>query len=192
MKRRTTAIACFALAAALAAWTARGSATGDDHPRSPAERLLGPIADLAATAQWVRVDDAASQGRDELAEARAEIALALAPGDAAGWIYWANHLIYDRAARLREPDPIARERWVRAGLDVLDRGEAASRAPGRVAFKRAVVFLSFSQAEDADRPLPITREGALREALRAFERAAEHGEPLAAEMVKALREEAGQ
>lgn len=190
MKPRPLAVACFAAAAALVAWTAARARSDDARPRSIAELLLGPVVDLAATLEWVRFDDALRAGRPELAEQRAELALDLAPGDADAWNYYAQHLIYDRASPLREPDAAARERWVRAGLDVLGRGERESRDPGRVAFQRGVVYLALAQLFDANRPLPITRAEAWLEAAAAFDRAASAGEPLAAQMARLARQQA--
>jgi hypothetical protein len=152
--------------------------------------LLGPIAELAAAAQWVRVDAAWAEGRLDLYDARAAFALRLAPGDPNGWIYYAHNLVYDRASPAREPDRAVREHWVRAGLDVLAEGERQSRSPGRLAFQQAIVFLSLAQMDEPDRPLPITRAEAWTSAAEAFERAALAGEPLAAEAAKGARDEA--
>ncbi len=192
MKRRTLGWTCLAVAAALVAWIAMRSGTAEARAGSLTERLLGPIADMAATMQWVRVDEAENAGHPELAQARAAIALDISPGDPSGWIYFGEHLIYDRASPLREPDPIARERWVRAGLAVLERGERESRRPGRVAFARAAVYLALASLDDADRPLPIRRVDALVAAADAFERAARAGEPLAAEYAEKVRREAAE
>jgi hypothetical protein len=124
-----TALACFAVAAALLAWSARHRAD-DARPDSLIERLVGPIASLAANLEWVRVDDALRLGRPELAYARAEIALAIAPGDAEGWMFLAHHFAYERASIRREPDRAARSRWIDAALDLLSRGEKSARRAG--------------------------------------------------------------
>jgi hypothetical protein len=192
MKRKTLAFVCFAGAAACVAWIATGAHEAGERPRSPAERLLGPIADLAATIQWVRVDEAENDGRLALAQQRAAIALEISPGDPGGWIYYAEHLVYNRASPLREPDRVARERWVRAGLALLERGERESRMPGRVAFARGAVYLSLASLDDADRPLPITRVEAWTAAAEAFEKAARFGEPIAAEAAAHARGEAAE
>jgi hypothetical protein len=194
MRPRTTAIVVVlaASALALAAWSGRERAAIElaAPPRALSERLLGPIADLAANVQWVRVDDALRLGRPELAYARAETALSLAPGDPAGWCYLANHFIYERASELREPDRVARARWIQAGLDVLARGEKLARDPGRVAFRRGTFFVYFALLDDSERAWPGTRREAWLEAAAAFDRAALHGEPMAAEAAAKSRLEA--
>ncbi|MDZ4772812.1 MAG: hypothetical protein SGI72_06710 [Planctomycetota bacterium] len=187
-QKRTLALVCFALAIAIGAWTARRAPTHSE--RSLAERLLGPIAGLAAAAEWVRADAAWAHGRIDLYDARAEFALALAPRDPNGWAYYAHHLVYDRASPRRARLLEEREVWVRAGLAVLERGESVCREPGRLAFRRAIVFLSLAQVDDAERPLPVTRREAWTSAAEAFERAAKLGEPLAAEAAAGARAEA--
>ena len=190
MKRKLV-VGTLAVAAGVAVWTWSASAAGRDvATRSVGERLLGPIASIAASLQWVRVDDAWNRGRSELADRRAEFALELAPGDPAGWLYYSRHLIYDRASRLREPLAVDRERWVRAGLAVLDRGERECRAPGAMAFQRGVVFLGLAQVDDEDRALPISRREAWTSAAESFERAARAGEPLAREAAELARQRA--
>jgi hypothetical protein len=190
MRRRALGWTCIATAVLLVVWIATRTAGADARARSVTERLLGPIADLAATLQWVRVDEAENAGRRELADARAAIALDISPGDPSGWIYYGQHLIYDRGSPLRETDPLAREHWVRAGLALLERGEKECRHPGRVAFARGAVYLALASADDADRPLPMSRVEALDAAADAFARAAAEGEPLAAEVGARVRQEA--
>jgi len=202
MPRRILAVALLAIAALLVAWSTaerdRARREADDRAghgtpaeRSLGERLLGPIASFAAALQWARVDDALRLGRPEVAYARAEFALRLAPGDPAGWTFFAHHFIYDRASQLRESDRSVRAHWIQTGLDLLERGERECAEPGKIAFARAVVFLSFAQQDDADRAWPGTRREAWLEASRAFERAAREGEPLAAEAARGARAEAG-
>jgi hypothetical protein len=192
MRRRVLGGSCIAAAALLVVWLAAHDTDADARPRSLAERLLGPIADLAATIQWVRVDEAENAGRPELADARAATALDISPGEPSGWIYYGQHLIYDRASPLREPDPAGRERWVRAGLALLARGEKESRRPGQVALARGAVFLALASVDDAVRPLPISRVEALIAAADAFDRSAADGEPLAAEFGARVRREAAE
>lgn len=194
--KRSVALALLALAVAIGVWTAKH--TPPPPERSLAERLLGPVAEIAAAVEWVRADAAWARDRIDLYDARAEFALKLAPGDPNGWAYYAHHLVYDRGSPRREfgfgagPDGrlVERGHWIRAGLAVLERGEKVCREPGRLAFRRAIVFLSLAQVDDAERPLPITRQEAWRSAAEAFERAALLGEPLAAEAARGARAEA--
>ncbi len=189
MKRRHV-LACVFLALAVVSgtWSARHMPPVPE--RSLAERLLGPIATLGAAAQWVRADAAWAAGRIDLYDARAEFALRLAPSDPNGYVYYAHHLIYDRASPRLELDPAAREHWVREGLAILERGERSCRSPGRLAFQRAIVFLALAQMDDGLRPFRITSAQAWASAAEAFDRAALLGEPLAAEAASAARLEA--
>lgn len=188
MRTRMAAIVLLLASGAVFAWSARRLPAPGQH--SLAERLLGPIAETAAAVQWVRVDEAWAAGRIDVCDARAAFALRLAPGDPNGWIYYGRHLVFDRGSILREPDGRDRERWVRAGLAVFDSGERLSRAPGRIAFQRAIIYLALAQMDDEERSLPITRSEAWTAAAEAFERAAKAGEPLADRAAKAAREEA--
>ncbi len=169
--------------AALLAWSIARS--GGQPPRarqgSLLERLLGPVASLAASAQWVRVDLALRRGETARAYARAETALRLDPGDPEGWIFLAHHFLYERASLQREPDAGARARWIRAGLDTLERGEPVSRDPGALLFERGVAFAFLGSLPETDRAWPPTSAEAWRLAADAFERAAAKGYPHAGE-----------
>lgn len=152
----------------------RGAAPRGNE-RGLVERLLGPIAALAASAQWVRADLALRAGDYPLAYARAETALELEPSRADAWIFLAHHLIFERASLAREVDPRERERWVKAGLDVLDRGARSSWDPGEILFYRGLVFVALASIPDADRPWTGGAREAWIEAARSFERAAAAG-----------------
>lgn len=188
MKRnQRVALVLFAAAGLLGAFSA--TRTTAQAPRSLAERLLGPIADLAAAVEWVRADVAWRHGRMDLFDARAATALRLAPSDPSGWATYAHHLVFDRPAPLGL-GPRERRLWVEAGLDVLARGERESRGRGALAFQRGIVFLYLAQFDDEDRPLAITRTEAWLSAAEAFDRAATLGEPFAAEAAQAARDAA--
>jgi len=182
----------FALGAALFAAPAfLGHST-----RSLPERLFGPLASAAATIEWVRVDLALRQDQPELAYARAERALELAPSRADGWIFLARHFVYQRAALAREADPAARRRWVEAGLDLLARGERESAAAAELAYERGVVlsYLAWiaveSEAPAAERPDARDARTLFLAAAEAFERAAGLGHPGGASAAQAVRERA--
>ena len=163
------------------------------EPGPPAplgERLLGPIASLAASVQWVRFDLALRDGRFERAYARADAALALDPVSPEGWLTLGRHLVTYRASPENEPDPARRAAWIRAGLEVLAEGERESNAPGELALAQGV-FLAFyvaAIAGEAPRELdwPGGERGALEEAREAFGRAAGHGHPRAAAGLEAV------
>lgn len=191
MRTRTwLGVAALAASAALFAWSLARAAHDGRLARAWPERLLGPIANVAASLQWVRVDDAWNHGRPGLADRRARFALSLAPDDPAGWLYYGRHLVYDRGSATGEAPREERMRWVRAGIDVLERGERECAHPGPIAFGLAVVYLSMTQYEDGERPCPLTRAEAWRAAAEAFDRAAAAGEPLAREAAAAARERA--
>ncbi len=138
-------------------------------------RILGPVASLAAGAQWVRVDVALRREDYARAYERAETALALDPADSAGWIFLAHHLLYERASLSREPDRESRARWFRAGIETLERGERASSDPGAVYFEHGVALAFQGSLSDEDRAWPASAAEAWELAARAFDSAAAHG-----------------
>ena len=158
-----------------------GARSGDaNESRSFAVRLAGPFASLAASVQWLRVDQDLDAGRFARGYARAETALALDPRSSAGWTFLADHFIYNRARPELEPSPAARRAFLEAGLGVLARGERVVRDPGRLAFDAGLALVHTTAYEDVHER-PGGASGAFEEAARHFERAAGHGHPLGAE-----------
>lgn len=151
--------------------------------RSLAERALGPIAGLAASIEWVRADHALRHERFELAYARAEHALALAPRAPEGWKFLARHFAFQRASPQREPDPSVRRQWLQAAFDVLERGEKVVRPGGELAFERGLILLDCAEiatlptVAPEERPWPGRASATYEQAARAFARAAERGHP---------------
>jgi hypothetical protein len=168
-------------ALALAAFLLAPPAPPEPWRSSPAARLLGPVARIAAAAQWVRVDRAIRAGREELALSRARAALALDPASPAGWSSLVHHLAFELGARALEPDPLARRRWFELALATAEEGEARSSAPEELAFQRALLWVWIASLEPDDRPLPAPEREAWERAAEAFERAARLGHPLGAE-----------
>ena len=165
-------------------WTARNGRTG-----SVFERLLGPFASLAASVEWVRFDGAVRAGRLERAYALAERALALDPGATQGWIHLAGHLVRDRASVERSPSAAERRRWIRAGIAVLERGEASARDPEDLALSRGLAWLTVAELDEATGlGWPGGSAAAAREAIRALDRATALGHPSAARLAAAIRE----
>jgi len=155
---------------------------------SIAERLVGPIASLAASVQWVRFDMALDTGRPERAYALAESALGLAPRAAPGWLTLGRHLITVRGSAQDEPDPERRARWMRAGLDTFERGEGVAIDAGELAFARGLYLAGLIAGIPAEElSWPGGAEAALDEAELAFERAWELGHPRAAMALEVLR-----
>ena len=139
--------------------------------RSPLHRLLGPVAELASNVQWVRFQKARFEGRHELAIARAESALDLAPEDPAGWELFASHLALNLSSAEGEPDPTRRLHWFQAGVEVTRRGEALVDVPSDLALLRAVFFMTKAE-QDPDLPWPGGTRALLEEAARAYDEAA--------------------
>jgi predicted Zn-dependent protease len=178
------AVATGLLAASLSGWR------NGEADRPALRRALGPVASLAAGVQWIRVDVAIRRGDYARAYERAETALALDPEDPAGWIFLAHHLLYERASLSREPDRDARARWIRAGIETLERGERTSSDPGAVDFEHGVALAFLGSLADADRAWPESAERAWELAARAFEAAAEEGTRSAAQAAALARERA--
>ena len=177
-----------AAAAVLAVSLTSGPRPSPSTPRPYLRRILGPVASLAAGAQWVRVDLAIRRGDFVRAYARAETALELDPEDPSGWIFLGHHLLFERGSPGREPDPAARARWIRAGIETLERGERAAREPGAVYFEHGAALAFLGSLEDEDRAWPETADEAWRLAAEAFEAAAARGIPLAARAAALARE----
>jgi len=180
--------------AGLFVWAlAPGEAGGArDRTRSPIERLLGPVAGLAASVQWVRFDAALQRGDTASAYARAEGALRLDPSDPQGWIFLARHLVYERGSIHREPGKDARARWIEAGLATLRRGEEHARDPGALLFERGVVLAYQASLPDADRAWPGDEAEAWSASSDAFAAAAASGTPDAAQAAVLARDRAEQ
>ena len=178
--------------AALTAWGTIASAPAERKAARGtfASRLLGPFAPLAAAIEWSRFDAAARVGDDGRAWKHADRALMLAPEESDGWTFLAHHAVYDRGSPRRTADPAERRRWVEIGLAILARGEREARDPGPIAFKTGVVYISLANQGDGERALSITGREAWSLAADAFERAADAGEPVAAEAAELARAEA--
>jgi predicted Zn-dependent protease len=179
-----------AAAGLLAASLAGGRNDGNDAARPALRRVLGPVASLAAGVEWIRVDIAIRRGEYARAYERAETALALDPEDPAGWIFLAHHLLYERASLSREPDREVRARWIRAGIETLERGERRSSDPGPVFFEHGLALAFQGSLADADRAWPGSAAEAWDLAARAFEAAAERGTSSASKAASLARERA--
>jgi hypothetical protein len=172
--RRKLELAGWALVAALLAFAWQRDAR-PAAPSSLAERLLGPLAGFAADIQWVRTHDAMRRGDFALALARAESALALAPGATGGWLFLARHLAFDRASEEREADPGRRRAFVAAALDLARRGESSAREPAELALWQGLVRVK--EAAEGDLVWPGGTRALLGDAAAELERAATLGHP---------------
>jgi len=114
---------------------------------------LGPVAGLAASAEWVRFDWYVREGRYERAYAVAERALALDPRATQGWTHLASHLVFGRASLESEPDPTVRLRWIQAGLALLVRGEGQAGVPADLAYMRGLILSWVTDLEGLGPPV---------------------------------------
>lgn len=171
----------------LALWPWSPPRTGAGTPL--ALRLVGPFASLAASVEWVRFDLAVREGRYERAYGRAERALRLDPRAPQGWVTLSSHLCTFRASLQNEPDPAARRAWIRAGLELLERGEGLTSDPAELAFARGITLVHVALI-DGDEGLgwPGGWRAARDAAARAFRRAEELGHPQAGALAERVLE----
>ena len=187
--RRLVRVVALLLAAALIALAPGRGRGGSANDRGLAQRLLGPIASLAASAQWVRVDLAFRAGETELALARAEQALALDPGSPELWYDLAWRQAFTLASPERELDPALRLAWLRSGLATAAEGEARSREPAELALLQGLILVKSAWLDPA-LPWPGGVDGMWTDAARHFERAAALGHPRAAALQQAATKRA--
>jgi hypothetical protein len=145
--------------------------------------FLAPIASLAASVEWVRFDTALSRGRTDLAYERAEHALDLDPASTEGWAFFASHLVFDRGSAEVEHDPERRWEWIRAGLDLLERGEATAREPERLVLYRGLVHAALAESGGS---FAMSADAHADRARALFERAGAMGLDLAAELSRSF------
>ncbi len=158
-------------------------------PKSAAARLLGPISEVAARVQWIRVQRALNEGRSELALARAETALELNPADTEGWRFTAVLLALDLGSPNREPSATRRRALIRSALKLLVRGEASAEAPDQLALWRGIILLTHAEI-DPELEWPGGEQELWTEAALAFEAAAELGSSKATDFANSARENA--
>lgn len=169
---------------ALGGFSIFGRDLGTDHAGdSLARRLWGPFAGLAARGQWVRVHGAMLRNREDLVFQRAETAIDLDPGATEGWIFLARHLFFDRASEARESDPVRRAAWIRSAVAVAERGERLAREPGELALWLGLARVRMATDEHLAWPDgKAGRAALLVQAAADFRRAAQAGDPDAAEL----------
>jgi len=136
--------------------------------------VLGPLAAPLARAQWVYTDAALREGRVDLALRRADTALALDPSDTSGWLFLAHHLAFERGSIARTPDASERALWIRAGLDLLERGRAWAKEPGALDLRRGAIWAALAEVDEL-RPPQVTADEAHQRAAEAFAAAAQAG-----------------
>jgi hypothetical protein len=188
MRRRALAILGWSVVAlCLWPWQAAGrqpdrnSSAGSSAGHGPnvIQGLLGPVAGLAASAEWVRFDWYVREGRLERAYASAERALALEPRATQGWTHLASHLAFGRASLESEPKSLSRLRWIRAGLDLLKQGEQQAAVPADLAYLRGLILTWVADLEElggqAAPGWPGGTDGARLAAADAFHSAGEAG-----------------
>ncbi|QDU85617.1 hypothetical protein Pla163_27490 [Planctomycetes bacterium Pla163] len=162
---------------------------GSERTARGGSSLVGPIAGVAASVQWVRAHHELRNGRDARGFALAETALALDPGATNGWSLLVDHQLRALGSHLREPDPDRRRAWIESALSTAERGLVAARDPARLAVDTAVGLWILAEADDVP-TWPGGRAGLVAEARAWFERARDLGSPAAADFLRLVDEEA--
>lgn len=153
----------------------------------PVQRALGPLASVAASAEWLRFRVALQAGDTARAYDVAESALRLDPLSERGYLDYAQHFIFVRGSFLENETPNARRRWIQTGLDILARGETLSRHPEELAFTAGLIRCSFlAGIADEDLGWPGGPAALLEEGRRDLVRAAAGGRPGVEEILEAL------
>ena len=172
MKR---ALILFALSLAIIVVGAMNRGT---HARGPggslASRLLGPVRGVASSVQWIRFDAARRDGHFDLAYARAETALRLDPSSSAGWMLLARHLAFDRGSPGGSASASERLTWLKAGLEILERGKPHVRRPAELALAQASFMAAQAGYAAEDCVWPGGPRVCFEEAARFFEQAGEY------------------
>jgi hypothetical protein len=184
--RKLLALACLAAFGVLLVVGAR--LREPPVPRAFPERLLGPVASLVASAQWVRADLALREGRFELFCERAERALSIADDDPQAWIFFAHQLLFSRTSLERAGSAAERAAWFEAGLEVLRRGAERARGSAEIHLYEGGVWSAVAAMDEGIRPWRGTREQALARSIACFQRAAAEGSRLAAELAQRVQE----
>lgn len=135
---------------------------------SIAARLLGPVRGVASSVQWVRFDIARIDGDFDLAYARGESALNLNPHSEAGWMLLARHLTFDRGAPDAGLGNADRLVWVKAGLEVLERGKPFVAHPHELELAQATCMAAQASYAAEDCVWPGGAKACFREAARYF------------------------
>jgi hypothetical protein len=161
---------------------------GPARATSLGQRLIGPVASLVASAQWVRFDAALLAGEAQRAYAIAQRAIELDPGAWQGWFTLGSHLIYDRGAELREAEPSRQRAWIRAGLDVLEEGARRSREPAELDLVRGGSLTQMVALRAERLAWPGGALAAIEEGIEALERARERGHPHAEVQLELARQ----
>lgn len=162
---------------------------GSERTARGGSSLIGPIAGVAASVQWVRAHHELRNGRDARGFALAETALALDPGATNGWSLLVDHQLRALASHLREPDPDRRRAWIVSALRTAERGLEVARDPARLALDTAAGLWILAEADE----VPTWRNGRVgleAEAAAWFERARALGSSAANDFLELLADEA--
>jgi hypothetical protein len=150
------------------------------HAPNASTRLIAPLLPLAASVQWVRVERAMHAGRPELALSRAQTLFELEPHSGDARVFVSMYLAFQLGSPERELDPARRAGWLRAALEVVQRGEASAEDPAELALWQGELLARAAQS-DPELEWPDGVRGLWRDALGNYERAARMGSELAAE-----------
>lgn len=170
------AIAFLVAAGALGALAAFGPPpAGPGGGTAASRRLLGPLARVASSIEWLRFTETLHRGDEERAYAIALRALELSPESAEGWSYLAYHFVFVRGSELEGAGPEERRRWVLAGLDLLREGRTRGAPAADLAFEEAAYALTLGSMDADLAPWPEARAELMPRARAALEEAARLG-----------------
>lgn len=199
MKRALALLLGFgALALAFLKAPEQSASSGAAPPGLGAARFLGPVRHLAAGVQWTRFEAARSEGRYELAYARAESSLRLAPERPEGWQMLAWHFAYERGEAGTGRSLEERRAWLEAGLETLDLGAQAAlageapRSAAELRFSAGLLLAAEASLETRDVSWPGGASTAWSRAAEYFDQAAAAGHLLAPEAAQRARANAAE
>jgi len=109
--------------------------------------LRGIIADLL----WMRTIRMEQQGRVYEKVALLDGILRMQPHFTSVWVYQARVLVFDHGSALENPSAEEAYRWIRRGIDVLERGIERNRASYRLHFVLADVYMRKLSPRNIDR-----------------------------------------
>lgn len=178
-------VAAGALAGLAVVGPERGGRAADAPTPSATRRLLGPLARVASSIEWLRFTETLHRGDEERAYAIALRALEMSPESPEGWSYLAYHFVFGRGSDLEGAPAEVRRRWVLAGLDLLREGRARGAPAAELAFTEASFAIALGMLPPDEAPWPSVRAELMPRARGALEEAARLGDRRA---LRALKE----
>lgn len=101
---------------------------------------LGGTRGIIADLLWMRAIRMEEEGRSYEIVALLDGILQMQPHFTSVWAYQAHVLVFDFGSALENPDPAESYRWIRRGLDVLERGARKNPTSSRLEFDMASAY----------------------------------------------------